>query len=521
MMTILHLLTALTLSPLAFSLDVDISSISSLRVSSSTLAFNVLSPYTANVSGTPPYVVGTLPPPIYWWHAGATWGAIVDYWAYTSDDSYNPSITQALVAQAGSTGDLMPPEYRLSMGNDDIAFWAFGALGALEYDLPFPNTTTLPVDSWLQLADRVFNGMVSRWDTTSCSGGLKWQVYAENAGYNYKNSVSNGGFFQIASRLARYTGNQTYFDWATRIWDWSWTTGLIDRQTYSVYDGSDDTLNCRELDHTQWTYNPALFLGGAAYLYNATNGSSLWGDRALYLLSRANSTFFTPFPNSTNILYEQACELLPRQTGAEKDAEGGCNQDQLLFKGFLARWMGKASVLAPFLVPFTSPLLAASALGAAQSCSGFVPLPANRPSGPPASSPALLPGLGLNSTLCTQHFYTSSSYTTSLSQEGYFSNLTIGQKIGHHLSALEVLQANIPIVDTRTEEQGGPRRIRVAPGVTVAAAPSTSVVLPTAVPEPTGTGKQSGAAGREVRLTLIYTWQWGWLGGCMVWGFFM
>ncbi|KAF2220798.1 glycoside hydrolase, partial [Elsinoe ampelina] len=366
----MRLSISLVALPLVAGLDIDTRSAQSLRGSSSTLAYNVLALYAGNASGIPPYAVGIFPPPTYWWHAGATWGALVDYWAYTNDVTYNPSTIQSLVAQAGFQGDFMPQQYRQSMGNDDIAFWCFSALAALEYGLPFPNSSTLPFTSWLQLSQRVFDGMVARWDTSSCSGGLKWQVYPENRGYNYKNSVSNGGFFQIAARLARYTGNSTYYDWATRIWDWSSSIGLIDRQNFAIYDGSDDTLDCAELDHTQWTYNSALYLGGAAYLYNATNGSSIWGDRALYLLAQANSTFFSPFPNSTGIIFEQACELQPRQSGLERDAEGGCNQDQLLFKGFLGRWISKASIVAPFLAPFALPLLSASATGAGIACSG-------------------------------------------------------------------------------------------------------------------------------------------------------
>ncbi|KAF4554942.1 Mannan endo-1,6-alpha-mannosidase-like protein [Elsinoe fawcettii] len=472
--------------PLAAGLDINIASVPSLRNSSSTLAYNVLAQYGNNVTGLPPYVVGIFPPPTYWWHAGATWGALIDYWAYTSDTSYNPSVTQALLAQAGISGDLMPQQYRQSMGNDDIAFWAFTALAAIEYGLPFPNGTTTPISSWLQLADRVFNGMVSRWDTTRCGGGLKWQVYPENAGYNYKNSVSNGGFFQIAARLARYTGNTTYYDWAGRIWDWSSSIGLIDQGNFAVYDGSDDNLNCAELDHTQWTYNSALYLGGASYMYNATNGSSVWGDRALFLLAQANSTFFTPFPNSTGIVYEQACELRPRQTGEERDAEGGCNQDQLLFKGFLGRWISKAAIVAPFLAPFAAPLLSSSALGAGVACSGYVT--------GPGSPNAPVPNLGINSTICGQHFFASPSSISALSEEGYFSTLTVGQKLGHHLSALEMVQANLPLVDRRREQDGGPRTMRLGPGVTIRDAPATSAVIPTVLPSNTALGRPEGVS---------------------------
>jgi mannan endo-1,6-alpha-mannosidase len=54
---------------------------------------------------------------------------------------------------------------------------------------------------WLALAQAVFNTQASRWDTTSCGGGLKWQIFTFNNGYNYKNSISNGCFFNLGSRL--------------------------------------------------------------------------------------------------------------------------------------------------------------------------------------------------------------------------------------------------------------------------------------------------------------------------------
>jgi len=55
----------------------------------------------------------------------------------------------------------------------------------------------------------------------------------------YKNSISNGAFFQISARLARFTGNQTYVDWAEKIWDWVEEIGLMS-STYDIYDGTDE-----------------------------------------------------------------------------------------------------------------------------------------------------------------------------------------------------------------------------------------------------------------------------------------
>jgi mannan endo-1,6-alpha-mannosidase len=56
---------------------------------------------------------------------------------------------------------------------------------------------------WVPLVQAVFNSQVPRWNTETCGGGLNWQVYGFNAGYDYKNTISNGCFFNIAARLAR------------------------------------------------------------------------------------------------------------------------------------------------------------------------------------------------------------------------------------------------------------------------------------------------------------------------------
>ena len=134
-------------------------------------------------------------------------------------------------------------------------------------ELKFPNP---PPNSpqWLALAQAVFNSQALRWDNSTCSGGLRWQVFNIESGYNYKNSISNGCFFNLAARLGAYTQNQTYFDWASRTWDWTEAVGLLNSQTYYVYDGTDDLENCTSLNHLQWTYNAGVFLLGAATLWN-------------------------------------------------------------------------------------------------------------------------------------------------------------------------------------------------------------------------------------------------------------
>lgn len=77
-----------------------------------------MSYYVNNATDTPVTAIGTLPAPLYWWEAGAVWGGMIDYWAYTKDTSYNPTITQALLAQVGPDWNYMPPAYFSSLGND-------------------------------------------------------------------------------------------------------------------------------------------------------------------------------------------------------------------------------------------------------------------------------------------------------------------------------------------------------------------------------------------------------------------
>ena len=103
----------------AAAVDLNIDDPASIRNASRSLAFGLQSFYQNNVSNTAATAIGTLPAPLYWWQAGAMWGSMVDYWAYTNDSSYNAVITQALLAQVGPDWNYMPPAYYASLGNDD------------------------------------------------------------------------------------------------------------------------------------------------------------------------------------------------------------------------------------------------------------------------------------------------------------------------------------------------------------------------------------------------------------------
>lgn len=191
-------------------------------------------------------------------------GALVEYWYYTGDSQWNDITTQALLHQTGTAKNLMPANQSRTLGNDDQAFWALSVMSAAEVWYPNPPDNE---PQWLELAQAVFNTQVPRWDEKTCGGGLKWQVFSFNVGYNYKNTVSNGCFFNLASRLAVYTGNESYAEWAERAWDWMFDVGLAGPD-YQFFDGTDDLHNCTDVNRVQWSYNAGAMLLGAANMFH-------------------------------------------------------------------------------------------------------------------------------------------------------------------------------------------------------------------------------------------------------------
>lgn len=321
----------------------------SVKSAASTIAFGLMKYYTGNHTGD---VAGNLPAPYFWWEAGAMFGTLIDYWALTGDSTYNNVTSQAMLHQVGDNADFMPTNQTSTEGNDDQGFWAMAAMSAAESNFPNPPAGQ---PQWLALAQAVFNEYATRWDTATCGGGLRWQIFTFNSGYNYKNSIANGCFFDVAARLARYTGNATYAAWAEKVFDWEASVGLISPH-FAVYDGASvaGTDNCTNPDQIQWSYNAGIYMHGAAVMYNLTNGTAVWKQRVEGLLNETTATFF-----NQSVMVEQACEGV-----------GLCDVDQQSFKGYLARWMAGTAQLAPFTYDTIAPLLNSSAAAAAKACSG-------------------------------------------------------------------------------------------------------------------------------------------------------
>ena len=308
--------------------------------------------YHGNESGGTP---GILPQPYYWWEAGAMFGSLIDYWYYTGDTTYNNITTQAMLFQVGTNDNYEPSNQTLDLGNDDQCFWGIAAMSAAESNYTNPDDTD---PQWLALAQAVFNTQAAVWDNSTCGGGLRWQKFPFNAGFDYKNAISNGCFFNLAARLGAYTGNSSYLTWAERAFEWSHAIGLVADNNaggLSVYDGTDDEQNCTSVNHLQWTYNAGTYLYGCAMMWNQT-GDDMWKEFALELWN-GSSVFFTGTNNQ--VMYEVACE-----------PQANCNTDQLSFKAYLARWMAASVKVAPFLTDMIMPYLQTSAAAAAAQCDG-------------------------------------------------------------------------------------------------------------------------------------------------------
>lgn len=359
------------------AVSLDINSVSSIKAAAQKVASGFVLWYDGgvpgNVASTIPGVLPALPlqPEWYWWEAGLMCGCLMDYWYYTGSTQYNSLVMDAMMFQTGPYNDYMPPNETSQEGNDDQIFWGFAAMTAAEYKFPNP-----PSDKpqWLELAQGVWNSQQLRWNTQYCGGGLRWQIFEFDTGYDYKNTPSNGGFMNLGARLYAYTGNKTYGDWATKTWDWMAEHKYIGGyKNYSIFDGAEIATNCTQVNPVQWTYSDGMLLNACAVMYNIT-GDDLWRQRALGIwesglvstfksqyrkLMDTTNTSNQVFFNKDQIMFEAACEPYDH-----------CDNDQLSFKAPFARFIAASTKWLPELYPLAQPYLQASAIGAAEQCDG-------------------------------------------------------------------------------------------------------------------------------------------------------
>ncbi|KAJ2982912.1 hypothetical protein NUW58_g6343 [Xylaria curta] len=339
------------------ALEVNLDDKESIKKAAALVAEDLLTFYRGDEPGWVPGILPGPPPDgdYYWWQGGAMWGALLDYRHTMGDTKFDDTIYEALLFQVGPNNDFMPPNWTASMGNDDQAFWAYAALLAAETGFRDP-----PADQpqWLALAQAVFNEQTHidrRVEGGECDWGLRWQVYRTNNGFDYINTVANACYFNIGARLAHYTGNNTYSELAERTYQLIDRLGYISDQ-YDVYDGA-HLPDCKEINKAQFSYNAAMLMQGAAFMYNVTNGNSTWETRLDGLADGILRVFFA----QDGVAFEPSCERPP----------GVCNADMESYRGYMHRWMANSIQLAPKLLynKFMPTLKTSTAAGVKQ-CTG-------------------------------------------------------------------------------------------------------------------------------------------------------
>ncbi|KAK6518239.1 hydrolase 76 protein [Arthrobotrys conoides] len=323
---------ALSLAPVALGqLKVDVAKPDTLKAAAKVVMRSLVDDYTSQK----PFVAGLLPSDYSFFESGVFFNTILNYAAFTGDKSYNSLFEKDFYNQIGENANFITKNNSARVVNDDVGYWALAAISAAEYGArPFESSAP----SYLILADNAFNDFVQRWDDKTCGGGLRWAVQASDDRYGFKDTNSNGVFFELAARLGAQTGNQTYLDWANKVYDWTAKTKLIGsletNNVGQILAGASVKDKCQQIDRTFYSAQQANYIYGAAVMYGKTK-TSAWLDRLSGLVQYAGATYFGPQQyvddGKSQVVTEAACEY-----------ENKCTLDQKAGKAILFRSLAVA-----------------------------------------------------------------------------------------------------------------------------------------------------------------------------------
>lgn len=348
---------ALSLAPAVLGqLKIDVDKPDTLKAAAKVVVKSLVDDYTSQK----PFVAGILPSEYSFFESGVFFNTILNYAAFTGDATYNSLFEKDFFNQIGDNANFIPSNKSARIANDDVGYWALAAISAAEFGAK-PSDSSSP--SYLTLAENVFNDFVQRWDDKTCGGGLRWAVQASSTGYDFKDTNSNGVFFELAARLGVQTGNKTYLDWANKVYDWTVKVGLIGsldtNNVGQVYAGASVQDKCQQVDQSHYSAQQANYIYGAAVMY-ATIKSPTWRNRLNSLVQYTSVTYFGPQQyvddGRSQVVTEAGCEY-----------DNKCTTDQKAGKSILFRSLAFALVYdnmySYFKVQITN-----SARAAAKSC---------------------------------------------------------------------------------------------------------------------------------------------------------
>lgn len=252
-----------------------------------------------------------------WWHSGVALRALTEYMliAGDKDPEYLVQATFTVETQRAPL-DWWPEgggDFRAD-STDDTGWWAL-ALTSL-YELTGEET-------YLDLAKEDEAYMYSYWNTTTCGGGLIWNIPS----LTYHNAISNELYLELTATLHNLIpGDTKYLDRALQEWDWFSKSGMINGDSL-VNDGLTDDAQCTNNGQPIWSYNQGVIISGLVQLAAAT-GDGSYLDTAKKIADAVLSDEDGLSPDG--ILTESACA-----TAAD------CEPNGTSFKGTFIRGLAK------------------------------------------------------------------------------------------------------------------------------------------------------------------------------------
>ena len=246
-----------------------------------------------------------------WWLSGVAMMSLLDYMQLTETDDYLEQVEHTVAMQR------KPLPWWLEGGGDfradstdDTGWWAL-ALVKL-YDL------TGSTD-YLDLARLDETYIYSYWNTSTCNGGLPWDIPK----LEYKNAIGDELYIKLAAVLhSRVPGDTEYLKRAIDTWTWFNASGMINKD-HLINDGLTENPDgtCTNNGQTTWTYNQGVILGALVELHRATGNEEYLTEAQ----DVANAVIDSQTLSPGGILKEPC------------DPSAPCPSDQSSFKGLFMR----------------------------------------------------------------------------------------------------------------------------------------------------------------------------------------
>jgi predicted alpha-1,6-mannanase (GH76 family) len=198
-----------------------------------------------------------------WWQTGNALQSVVDFMTKTGSREYVPQARNTIRIQRQNLSWWSEGggEFRAD-STDDTGWWALASLRMYELTSD---------EDLLGIAKTDEAYMYSYWNTTTCGGGLIWDVKTRS----YHNAISNELYLELAASLHNLIpGDTLYLNRSLAAWQWFNSSGMINPQNL-VNDGLTQDATCKNNGQNTWTYNQGVILGGLTQLYLATGNASL------------------------------------------------------------------------------------------------------------------------------------------------------------------------------------------------------------------------------------------------------